>query len=150
MVKSIRIILFLTVIFVVLGFTIQEQVKDLINGQEWMGLSPETKKGYMMGFQEGLMIAQTAVMIEKKDIKEGSPDSALLDRIDQWIEAYKVGSSLLDQKVETADGVFKKETYQSIMVAAVLPLVAKRVRGEINDVELTEKLKQLHDVLKNE
>jgi hypothetical protein len=75
---------------------------------------------------------------------------ALLDRIDQWIEAYKVGSSLLDRKVETADSVFKKEAYQSIMVAAVLPLVSKRVRGEVSDEELTEKLKQLQDVLKNE
>lgn len=148
--KSIRVILFLTAIFLAVGFAAQEPIKDLINGQDWIGLTSEAKTGYMMGFQEGLMIAQTAVMIEKKELKEGSPDSVLLDRIDQWIEAYKVGSSLLSRKMETADDVFKKDTYQSIMVAAVLPLVAKRVREEISDEELTEKLEQLQDVLKNE
>ena len=33
--KSIRVFLFLTIFFVVLGFAVQEPVKDLINGQEW-------------------------------------------------------------------------------------------------------------------
>ena len=148
--RSIQIILFLTIIIAVLGFSGQESVKDLINGQEWGDLSADTKEGYLMGFEEGLMIAQTAVMIEKKEIEEGSKDSALLDRIEQWIEAYKVGSKLLDQKVKTADKVFEKDAYQTIMVAAVLPLVSKNVRGEISDEELTEKLEQLRDVLKNE
>ena len=77
-------------------------------------------------------------------------DGTIDDSAGEWIEAYKVGSTLLDHKVETADNVFKKEDYQTIMVAAVLPLVSKKVRGEISDEELKEKLKQLLDVLKNE
>jgi len=148
--RSIRGIVFLTIIFVVIGIAAQEPVKDLINGQEWGKLSAEAKTGYLMGFEEGLMIAQTAVMIEKKEMEEGSTDAALLDRIEKWIDAYKVGSRLLDRKVETADNVFEKEAYQTIMVAAVLPLVSKKVRGEISDQELTEKLELLRDVLKNE
>ena len=148
--RSIQIILFLTIIIVVLGFSGQEPVKDLINGQEWGGLSNETKIGYLLGFEEGLMIAQTAVMIEKREMDEESAVSALLDRIEQWIEAYKVGSKLSGRKVEAADKVFDKDAYQTIMVAAVLPLVAKNVRGEISDKELTEKLGQLKEVLENE
>ena len=148
--KSIRVVLFLTIFFVVLGFAVQEPVKDLINGQEWDRLSAETKVGYLMGFEEGLIIAQTAVMIEKKGVEEESTESAVLDRIEKWIEAYKVGSTLLDRKVKTADNVFKKEAYQTIMVAAVLPMVSKKIRGEISDEELIEKLEQLLNVLKNE
>lgn len=148
--RTIRVILILTIIFAVLGFAVQEPVKNLINGQEWDELSTEAKKGYLMGFEEGLMIAQTAVMIEKKETAEGSADSASLDRIEKWIEAYKVGSTQLDRKVKTADMVFSKERYRDIMVAAVLPLASKRVRGEISDDELTEKMEQLRDVLKNE
>ncbi len=148
--RSIRVILFLTITFVVLGFAVQEPVKDLINGQEWGELSTETKMGYLMGLEEGLMIAQTAVMIEKKEMEEGSANSALLDRIEKWIDAYKVGSKNLDQKVKTTDNVFKKGTYQKIMVAAILPLVSKNVRGEISDEKLSEKLDQLRDVLEKE
>ena len=148
--KSILVILFIAAIIIALGFADQEPVRDLINGQDWVGLSAEAKMGYLMGFQEGLMIAQTALLIEKKEMNEGSVNAELLGRIDQWIDAYKVGSTLLGLKVKTADKVFKKDTYQAIMVAAVLPLVAKRVRGEISEEELTEKLKQLQDVLKNE
>ena len=148
--KSILVILFIAAIIIALGFAHQEPMGDLINGQDWVGLSAEAKRGYLMGFQEGLMIAQTAVLIEKKEMNEGSVNAELLDRIDQWIGAYKVGSTLLGLKVKTADKVFKEDTYQTIMVAAVLPLVAKRVRGEISEEELTEKLEQLQDVLKNE
>jgi hypothetical protein len=148
--SPIRVIVLLIVVFVALGFAVQEPVKDLINGREWGGLSDETKRGYLMGFEEGLMIAQTAVLIEKKEMAKGSSDLGLLDRIEKWIEAYKVGSSNLESKVKTADDVFTKKAYQNIMVAAVLPLAAKRVRGEINNKELTEKLEQLRDVLINE
>ena len=148
--KSIQFILIFTITIVVLGFSDQEPVKDLINGQEWGELSADSKLGYLMGFEEGLMIAHTAVMIEKKEMEEGSADSALLDRIEQWIGAYKVGNKLLDSKVKTTDKVFEKDAYQTIMVAAVLPLVSKNVRVEISDEELTEKLEQLRDVLKNE
>lgn len=148
--KSIRVFLFLAIFIVALGLAVQEPVKDLINGQEWGRLSAETKMGYLMGFEEGLIIAQTAVMIEKKEVEEESTESALLDRIEKWIDAYKVGSTLLDRKVKTTDNVFKKEAYQAIMVAAVLPMVSKNVRGEISDEELIEKLEQLLNVLKNE
>jgi len=148
--RSIRTIVLLFVICAALGFAVQEPIRDLINGQEWRGLSKETKVGYMMGFEEGLMIAQTAVMIEKKEIGEEAVEFVLLDRIEKWIEAYKVGSSDLESKVKTADDVFAKDPYKSIMVAAVLPLAAKRVRGEINEKELIKKLEQLRDVLINE
>jgi len=148
--RSIRVIVFLIVICAVLGFAVQEPIRDLINGQEWGRLSKETKVGYMMGFEEGLMIAQTAVKIEKKEIGKGAVEFALLDRIEKWIEVYKVGGLHLESKVKTADDVFAKDPYKSIMVAAVLPLAAKRVRGEINEKELIEKLEQLRDVLINE
>lgn len=148
--KIVLVLVFLTMIFFVIGITAQEPAKDLIDGQEWRKLSAESKAGYLMGFEEGLMIAQTAVMIERKEMEEGTTDAALLDRIEKWIVAYKVGSVLLARKVETADNIFEKEDNRAIMVAAVLPLVSKKVRGEISDEELAEKLEQLRDVLKKE
>jgi hypothetical protein len=126
----------------------QERDMRFIDGHKWESLSNLSKVGYLLGFEEGLKIAETAVLIEKKDAAEGKLESGFLDRMEKWISAYKVGDHFLENQVKIADDVFEEDENKMLMVAAVLPLVSKRVRGEIDDAELKERLEKLREVLK--
>ncbi|MBN1223031.1 MAG: hypothetical protein JXB23_07260 [Candidatus Aminicenantes bacterium] len=142
------LIVFVVFVWGTLPFMGQENHKEFIDGNEWGSLSAPVKLGYLRGFEEGLKIAETAVLLEKRDACEDRVDTALLDRIEKWISAYKVGADYLERKVERTDDLFREDENKVLMAAAVLPLVSRLVRGEIGEDELKERLAKLREVLK--
>jgi len=130
------------------GFSIQEQSDLFIDGNKWKIMSMEAKLGYMMGFQEGLKICRTAVLIEKDNGESTEPFAESLDRIESWIQTYETGETRLGLIILMIDSVYSVETNSPLIVAALVPLVAKRIRGEISGEDFNERLEKLKDVLK--
>ena len=71
-----------------------------------------------------------------------------LDRIENWIQTYEVGETRIGLIILTMDSVYSDDTNVSIMVAALVPLVTKRIRGAITVDDFNERLAKLRDVLK--
>ena len=130
------------------GFSIQEQPDVFIDGNKWKIMSMEAKLGYMMGFQEGLNISRTAVLIERNNGELAEPIVESLDRIENWIQTYETGETRLGLIILTIDSVYSVETNAKLIAAALVPLVAKRIRGEISGEDFIERLEKLKDVLK--
>jgi hypothetical protein len=129
------------------GFSIQEQPDVFIDGNKWKTMSMEAKLGYMMGFQEGLKISRTAVIIEKNNGEPIEPVVESLDRIESWIHTYESGETRLGLILLMMDSVYSVETNAKLIAAALVPLVAKRIRGEISGDDFNERLEKLKDVL---
>jgi hypothetical protein len=129
-------------------YGIQEQTDVFINGTKWKTMSMEAKLGYLMGFQEGLKISRTAVLIEKDNADPEEPTDPSLDRIENWIQTYEVGDTRLGLIILTMDSVYSGDANANIIAAALVPLVTKRVRGEITGDDFNERLVKLKDVLK--
>lgn len=127
---------------------IQEQPNVFIDGTKWKTLSMEAKLGYLMGFQEGLKISRMAVLIQKETIDQADPRSESLDQIDSWIQTYEIGDSRLGLIILTMDAVYSVDANASVIVAALVPLVTKRIRGEITGDDFNERIEKLKDVLK--
>ncbi len=129
-------------------YGIQEQPDVFIDGTKWKSLSMEAKLGYLMGFQEGLKISRTAVLIEKTNTGPEDPTIESLDHIESWIQTYEVGDTRLGLIILTMDSVFSVDANAKIIAAALVPLVTKRIRGEISGDDFNERLEKLKDVLK--
>jgi hypothetical protein len=129
-------------------YGIQEQTDVFIDGTKWKTLSMEAKLGYLMGFQEGLKISRTAVLIEKEHEDITEPVTVLLDRIDSWIQTYIIGETRLGLIILTMDSVYTVDANENVLAAALVPLVTKRIRGEISGDDLNERLERLREVLK--
>jgi hypothetical protein len=130
-------------------YAVQEQPDVFLDGTKWKVMSMEAKLGYMMGFQEGLKISRTAVLIEKDDAESaGEPIDASLERIENWIKTYEIGDTRIGLIILTMDSVYSVDANQKLLAAALVPLVAKRITGEISPDDFKERLVQLKDVLK--
>jgi hypothetical protein len=129
-------------------YGIQEQTDVFIDGTKWKTLSMEAKLGYLMGFQEGLKISRTAVLIEKEHEDITEPVTVRLDRIDSWIQTYIIGETRLGLIILTMDSVYTVDANENVLAAALVPLVTKRIRGEISGDDLNERLERLREVLK--
>jgi hypothetical protein len=129
-------------------YAIQEQPDVFINGAKWKTMSMEAKLGFLMGFQEGLRISRTAVLIERDNTDPEARVGASLDRIENWIQTYEAGDTRLGLIILTMDSVYSVDANERIIAAALVPLVTKRIRGEITPEDFNERLEQLKDVLK--
>ena len=129
-------------------FGIQEQPDIFMDGTKWKSLSMEAKLGYLMGFQEGLKISRTAVLLEKNSIGPEDPFIGTLDQIENWIRAYEVGDTRLGLIILTMDSVYSEDSNAELITAALVPLVTKRIRGEIDGDDFKERIEKLKDVLK--
>lgn len=130
------------------SYAIQEQPSVFLNGTKWKIMSMEAKLGYLMGFQEGLKISRTAVLIEKDNADPEKPIEASLDRIEDWIKTYEAGDTRLGLIILTMDSVYSVNTNEMLIAAALVPLVTKRIRGEISPNDFNERLEKLKNVLK--
>jgi hypothetical protein len=108
----------------------------------------EAKLGYLMGFQEGLEISRTAVLIERDTPELTGSIDASLDRIESWIQTYKVGDTRIGLIILTMDSVYSVDANKVIIAVALVPLVTKRIRGEISGDDFNERLAKLKNVLK--
>ncbi len=129
-------------------FGIQVQTEVFIDGFKWETLSMEAKLGYLMGFQEGLGISRTAVLIERDTTDPTGSIDASLDRIENWIQTYEVGDTRIGLIILTMDSVYSVDANKEIFAVALVPLVTKRIRGEISEDDFNERLEKLKDVLK--
>ncbi|MGD9347130.1 MAG: hypothetical protein PVH84_14775 [Candidatus Aminicenantes bacterium] len=129
-------------------YGIQELPDVFIDGTKWKSLSMEAKLGYLMGFQEGLKISRTAVLLEKDNIEPEDPFSGSLDQIENWIQTYEVGETRLGLIILTMDSVYSENSNSMLIAVALLPLVTKRIRGEISADDFKARLEKLKDVLK--
>lgn len=126
----------------------QEQPDVFIDGTKWKTMSMEAKLGYLMGFQEGLKISRTAVLIEKDNADPEEPVDESLDRIENWIQTYEAGETRLGMIILMMDSVYSVDANARLMAAALVPLVTKRINGEISGDDFTERIEKLRDVLK--
>ena len=110
---------------------IQEQPDKFMDGTKWKSLSMEAKLGYLMGFQEGLKISRTAVLLEKSEIEPEDTFKESLDQIENWIRTYEVGDTRLGLIILTIDSVYSEDSSDTLITAALIPLVTKRITGEI-------------------
>jgi hypothetical protein len=108
----------------------------------------EAKLGFLMGFQEGLKISRTAVLIEKNNADLADSTVESLDRIESWIVTYAAGETRLGLIILMMDSVYSVGANAKLIAAALVPLVAKRIRGEISGDDFNERLEKLKDVLK--
>ncbi len=138
--------LIMTVFSYVYG--IQEQPDVFIDGTKWKSLSMEAKLGYLMGFQEGLKISRTAVLIEKNDADSTESIVESLDRIESWIQTYDAGETRLGLIILMMDSVYSQDSNAKLMAAPLIPLVSKRISGEISGDDFNERLKKLREILK--
>ncbi len=138
--------LIMTVFSYVYG--IQEQPDVFIDGTKWKSLSMEAKLGYLMGFQEGLKISRTAVLIEKNDADSTEAIVESLDRIESWIQTYDAGETRLGLIILMMDSVYSQDSNAKLMAAPLIPLVSKRISGEISGDDFNERLKKLREILK--
>ena len=129
-------------------FGIQVQTDVFIDGFKWETLSMEAKLGYIMGFQEGLGISRTAVLIERDTADSTESIDASLDRIENWIQTYEVGDTRIGLIILTMDSVYSVDANKEIFAVALVPLVNKRIRGEISGDDFNERLEKIKDVLK--
>lgn len=129
-------------------YGIQEQPDVFMDGAKWKSLSMEAKLGYLMGFQEGLKISRIAVLLEKNNIAPEDPLIGPLNQIENWIRTYEVGDTQLGLIILTMDSVYTKDSNSNLIVAALVPLVTKRIRGEIGADDFEERLEKLKGVLK--
>ena len=129
-------------------YGIQVQPNAFIDGFKWKTMSMEAKLGYLMGFQEGLEISRTAVLIERDAPKPTGSIDASLDRIESWIQTYEVGDTRIGLIILTMDSVYSVDANKEIIAVALVPLVTKRIRGEISGDDFNERLAKLKDVLK--
>jgi len=129
-------------------YGIQEQPDVFIDGTKWTTMSMEAKLGYLVGFQEGLNISRTGVLIEKDNIDPEAPIDPSLARIENWIRTYEVGDTRIGLIILTMDSVYSVDANKEIFAAALVPLVTKRIRGEISGDDFTGRLAKLKDVLK--
>jgi len=130
------------------GYGIQEQLDVFIDGTKWKTMSMEAKLGYLMGFQEGLNISRTAVLIEKNNGDPKEPIAESLDRIESWIQTYEVGDTRLGLIILMMDSVYTQDFNSKLMAAPLIPLVSKRITGEISGDDFNERIEKLKDVLK--
>jgi hypothetical protein len=130
------------------GFSSQEQPDLFIDGTKWKTMSMETKLGYMMGFQEGLKISRTAVLVEKSNGEPEEPIVESLKRVENWIQTYEAGNTRLGLIILTIDSVYSDEANSKLIAAALVPLVTKRIRGEISGEDFSQRLEKLKDVLR--
>ena len=137
----------LLLIIVSLIYAIQEQPNEFIDGTR-KTMPMEAKLGYLMGFQEGLMISRTAALIEKDNTDPEKPIDASLDRIENWIQTYEAGDTRIGLIILTIDSVYNIDAYKKLFAAALVPLVAKKIRGEISTEDFNQRLENLKDVLK--
>lgn len=138
--------LIMTVFSYVYG--IQEQPDIFIDGTKWKSLSMEAKLGYLMGFQEGLKISRTAVLIEKNNADSTESIVESLDRIESWIQTYDAGETRLGLIILMMDSVYSQDSNAKLMAAPLVPLVSKRISGEISGDDFNERLKKLREILK--
>ncbi len=138
--------LIMTVFSYVYG--IQEQLDVFIDGTKWKSLSMEAKLGYLMGFQEGLNISRTAVLIEKNNADTTESIVESLDRIESWIQTYDAGETRLGLIILMMDSVYSQDSNAKLMAAPLIPLVSKRISGEISGDDFNERLEKLREVLK--
>lgn len=138
--------LIMTVFSYVYG--IQEQPDIFIDGTKWKSLSMEAKLGYLMGFQEGLNISRTAVLIEKNNADTTESIVESLDRIESWIQTYDAGETRLGLIILMMDSVYSQDSNAKLMAAPLIPLVSKRISGEISGDDFNERLKKLREILK--
>lgn len=138
--------LIMTVFSYVYG--IQEQPDVFIDGTKWKSLSMEAKLGYLMGFQEGLKISRTAVLIEKNGADSTESIVESLDRIESWIQTYDAGETRLGLIILMMDSVYSQDSNAKLMAAPLIPLVSKRISGEISGDDFNERLKKLREILK--
>ena len=129
-------------------YAFQEQPEVFLDGSKWKTMSMEAKLGYLMGFREGLKISRTAVLIERDDTDLEELVGVSLDRIEKWIQTYETGDTRIGLIILTMDSVYNVDAYKGIIAAALVPLVTKRIRGEISQDDFNERLKKLKDVLK--
>ncbi len=129
-------------------YGIQEQPDVFIEGTKWKSLSMEAKLGYLMGFQEGLKISRTAVLIEKNSADPAEPIIESLDRIENWIQTYDAGETRLGLIILMMDSVYSQDSNAKLMAAPLVPLVSKRISGEISGDDFNERLEKLREVLK--
>ena len=127
---------------------IQEQPDVFVDGTKWKTMSMEAKLGYLMGFQEGLKISRTAILIEKENTDPEKPIDASLERVEDWIKTYEAGDTRLGLIILTMDSVYSVDANKVLIAAALVPLVAKRIRGEISPDDFNARLEQLKNVLK--
>ena len=130
------------------GFSSQEQLDVFIDGTKWKTMSMEAKLGYMMGFQEGLKISRTAVLVEMSNGEPEEPIVESLERVENWIQTYEAGNTRLGLIILMIDSVYSDEANTKLIAAALVPLVAKRIRGEISGEDFSQRLEKLKDVLR--
>jgi hypothetical protein len=130
------------------SLALQEQPQEFIDGTKWRTMSMEAKLGYLMGFQEGLKISHTAVLLEKKDAEDVESVVELLDRLESWIQTYTLGETRLGLIILSMDSVFAIDANKNLIAAAVVPLVTKRISGEISGADFNERIEKLREVLK--
>jgi hypothetical protein len=145
-----KTILCLGLIMMVFSYVygIQEQPDIFIDGTKWKSLSMEAKLGYLMGFQEGLKISRTAVLIEKNNADTTESIVESLDRIASWIQTYDAGETRLGLIILMMDSVYSQDSNAKLMAAPLVPLVSKRISGEISGDDFNERLKKLREILK--
>lgn len=145
-----KILLCLGVVLSIVSFIfgIRVQTGVFIDGFKWETLSMEAKLGYLMGFKEGLGISRTAVLIERDTPDPTGSIDASLDRIENWIQTYEVGDTRIGLIILTMDSVYSVDANKEIFAVALVPLVTKRIRGEISEDDFNERLEKLKDVLK--
>lgn len=127
---------------------LQEQPQEFIDGAKWRTMSMEAKLGYLMGFQEGLKISHAAILIEKKDPSDAEAVLELLDRLENWMQTYTIGETRLGLIILSLDAVFAADENANLIIAPVVPLVTKRINGEISDADFSERIEKLKEVLK--
>lgn len=126
----------------------QELPQEFIDGAQWRTMSMEAKMGYLIGFQEGLKLSHTAVLLEKKDAEDAGSIIELLGRLESWIQTYAVGETRLGLIILSMDSVFAIDANKNLIAAAVVPLVTKRLSGEITGEDFNERIEKLREVLK--
>lgn len=125
--KIMFMVLFFLLVCVFLPYQFLGKETQLLNGYDWEKLPYMFKHGYLKGFHMGVIRATsvtTSFFLESdKDRKE---------IVNSIIEKLGSADVLYKQAVESIDELYKDSSNKHIFVVYLIPLVCKKIRGEIN------------------
>jgi hypothetical protein len=139
------------IIFMGIGLFGQEGIGKYEDGNDWLKYSEGMKTGFIMGLSEGATatsnLAVGFIALITKGAEESQKlQSKLTDRfykLKESIYGVNVYEAQRGQIISGVDELYKDYANLHIPIFAIATLVAKRIKGEINEENVGEYLKEL-------
>jgi len=160
--KNITLSLLLIFLIFVLELSSEIEEKAYYDGYDWEKWSFEIRFGYIIGIGEGIgnslaiyksvknLVLEKLELIEKlggdKPIIDLARDNIKI--YDKYVNPMDITNIKYIQIIDGINSIYKDYANKNISIIDILPLVLKRIKGEITKEELEKELKQIRSVYK--